>query len=288
MQQCDGCPIHAQHNINMSTSLFFLSLLLVFSPLAYGGKKYGWDDGPFVGIPTLNVTSKSRPFVNNWCTARASVLDGSVAFSNALIDRTIYLGFNPKLMGGWNLTTFEDELWWRSKTDPKLGPISGTMVELWNELATRLRFKVQWVYVPYQGSTSTSTFVKYFGTVTDGWGTGFVSDAGNRRASNIDLTADNFLSQTVSLYGKQTITRAPKTWQFLTPFSPELWLILFFLMLFNAIALWWFNPPESQDSFIFSFIKSFNAFGGDKVDDADNGASMVVSVVRILRLVPHL
>ena len=225
----------------------------------------GWTDGPFLNIPTLNVSSKKLIYQNNWCQRRNAVLNGSISIDNALAGTTIYLSFNPKLSGGWNVATGDSAVWFQTKVDPILGPVSGFMPEFWAALSLKMGFKVQWVYVPYKGSTAFATYVKYMNSVTDSWGTGTITDLGTRRAIGIDFS-DNIALGTMSLFGKATTSSPTKLWNFLLPFSPMLWVALLCVLLFNGGVLQWFNPPGSDDTFVFSVMRSLNAFSGDKID----------------------
>jgi len=225
--------------------------------------QYGWTDGPFLNIPTVNVTSKKVVYQNNWCALRNAVLNGSKTIDNALVGTTVYLAFNPKLTGGWNVAANDAALWYQIKVDPKFGPVSGLMPEIWSALAVRLGFKVQWVYVPYKGSTA--TYPIYMNAITDSWGGGTLVDLGTRRATNVDYT-DYYIFGNYALFGTSTTSSTSKVWNFLVPFSPILWVALLCLLLFNGAILQFFNPPESEDTLTFSCLRSLNAFSGDKVN----------------------
>jgi len=247
------------------TALAFVFLVYLTIAMTRVMAQNGFTDGPFLNIPTVNVTSKKKMYQNNWCSRRDAFLNGSISIDNALMGSTVYLAFNPKLLGGWNIAAGDSGLWYQVKVDPKLGPVSGFMPEFWAALSTRMGFKVQWVYVPYKGSTAFATYVKYMNSITDGWGAGTITDLGSRRAIGIDFS-DNTQVGTFALFGPTTTTTPPKLWNFLLPFSPILWIALLCVLIFNGGVLQWFNPPESDDTFIFSIIRSLNSFSGDKVD----------------------
>ena len=237
----------------------------------------GYTDGPFLNIPTVNVTSSARPYIRNYCPLFNMFMNNTITLGDALADQTLYVGFNPLIQGGWKVPGASETLY-KIAFDPKRGPISGFHYDFWNALADKLRFKVQWVYVPTKVKT----------TVLPGYwlslyrhvdvATYYSTDARLYRAAGFDFTSTHMYEQTCHLISVKTTSTPSKFWNFAIPFRTNLWILLIFTLVFTSILLRLFNPKGSTDTFTYDFFRSMNAFSGLKMNDEDNLASIVISL----------
>ena len=196
----------------------------------------------------------------------------------ALDGKTLYVGFNPKISGGWNIPGASESLF-KIKFDPKLGPVSGLFYDLMLALADKLRFKIQWVYVPTKASgVSNILWTPSVYEHVDLTATTTISDIPPLRAAGFDFT-NHILEQQCSLISIQSTSSPSKFWNFAVPFTNPLWMLVIFTMVFAAILLKLFNPETSEDHIYFDLFRCVNTFSGDKVEDSDNVASMIVSIV---------
>lgn len=256
----------------------FVSWIVAITSISFiVNAQNGYTDGPFLNIPTVNVTSSARPYIRNYCPLYNMFMNNTITMDNALAGQTLYVGFNPVRNGGWNVPG-ASESWYKVKFDRKRGPVSGLYFDLMNALAQKLRFKLQWVYVPTKVKPSvvagffTSVYQHVDVTATDATG-----DTRYYRVPGFDFTTHMY-EQTCHLISVKTTTTPSKFWNFAIPFRANLWILLIFTMVFTAFLLRLFNPVGSTDTFQYDFFRSLNAFSGLKMNDEDNLASIVISL----------
>ena len=254
---------------------WFIAILI--SIFSFVNAQNGYTDGPFVNIPTVNTTSSARPYIKNYCPLLNLYLNKTIKLRNGLYGQTLYVGFNPAISGGWNVPGASESLY-KIAFDPINGPVSGFYYELMNALSDKLHFKLQWVYVPtkIKASKSLDFYLSLYKHV-DVTATGTTTDSRYYRASGLDFTMHMY-EQSCNLVSVKTTTTKSKFWNFVVPFEVILWILVIFAMVITSIFLKLFNPSDSRDTFMYDFFRSMNTFTGEKLDDGDNIASIVLSI----------
>eukprot|EP01083_Nonionella_stella_P227741 807772_1 len=179
----------------------------------------------------INISAQST--ANFACDLELEIQSGNTSFNESLqgVELKIALSYNgiPWSIYDSNTNTFT----------------GGYCVDIINELSRVAGFRVEYsLFELSNGETYTDGIVRVLNT-SDAAGTWF-TDAADRRVRNMNF-AHHFIDSTVVLLipKPKFETETFSMTAFLKPFTPELWTLLLFGILFNAICGFLFHIMEN-------------------------------------------
>ena len=153
----------------------------------------------------------------------------------------------------------------------------GVIVDVWKSLAEKLQFDVQFVYVPYAGSSATTTILQSVSPFIDTFAGLMNYDSPPRRTAGLGMVFPYYADDQMKLFTTTTTQKGSRIWSFVVPFSGPMWGMLAAVLFVNAIFIWLYQSPTGAQPFFIILFYSLNSFAGEKLEDKESVAAMVIT-----------